>query len=234
MSGRTFVSKDISVSDKLAEYRSRRVPYELTRAGFRLTITQGVYPTSELSELFLDPMERGPFALGNGSHVLDYGTGSGFLALQAAQRGATVIATDISPDCISCAKLNAAKAGVDTRIEFRCGEDLITIGPHEKFDQIYAGMPWDNGHASDLLGRSMYDHDFSMRRALFDRATSLLKPGGAVFFSSYEGHDTKYPEIYDRENSEFDIVSERVIKGLRHMIIRMQPRSSTRLTRSAT
>jgi len=49
--------------------------------------------------------------------VLDIGTGTGILALVAAQKGASVIASDINDKAIEIAKKNAALN--DVKIEFR-------------------------------------------------------------------------------------------------------------------
>lgn len=70
-----------------------------------------------------------------GASVADVGTGCGILALAAKRYGAKrVLATDIDPQAIKCAKINCA----DTDIEFHTGS-LLT-GIDEKFDIIIANL----------------------------------------------------------------------------------------------
>lgn len=73
--------------------------------------------------------------LQQGASVADVGTGTGILALAAKRYGAgRVLATDIDPQSIECAKLNCA----DTDIEFL--EANLLIGVTEKFDIIIANL----------------------------------------------------------------------------------------------
>src|SRR5687767_14697484 len=54
--------------------------------------------------------------------VLDLGTGSGIGAVFAAQRGASVVAVDINPEAVRCARINALLNDLDERIEVRRGD----------------------------------------------------------------------------------------------------------------
>lgn len=56
--------------------------------------------------------------------IADVGTGSGCIAIALAKHipGASIIATDISPDALAVAKENAAAQGVADRIDFRQGD----------------------------------------------------------------------------------------------------------------
>ena len=53
-----------------------------------------------------------------GHHILDVGTGNGFLATALALRGARVTAVDVSPVSLKVARQRAALNGVEDRIEF--------------------------------------------------------------------------------------------------------------------
>lgn len=55
----------------------------------------------------------------NGRHILDLGTGNGFLAAALALRGARVTAIDVSLASIELARLRAERSGVLDRITFR-------------------------------------------------------------------------------------------------------------------
>ncbi len=74
--------------------------------------------------------------------ILDIGTGSGILAVTMAAElpGASVVATDISPEALAVASENAVRSGVDGRIEFRCCS--MTTGVTGKFDILLCNPPY--------------------------------------------------------------------------------------------
>ena len=84
-----------------------------------------------------------------GKSVLDIGTGSGILALYAAQLGAAkVVATDIEPRALECTRENARRLGVEPLIETRLVRPesplaYSVIRPGEVFDIIVGAPPAD-------------------------------------------------------------------------------------------
>ena len=92
--------------------------------------------TERLVELILK------FELPADARCVDVGTGSGVIALTlAAERPeARVQAVDRSPNALTLARENAAKLGLDGRVEFLTG-DLLTpcAGP---FDLVAANLPY--------------------------------------------------------------------------------------------
>ena len=75
-----------------------------------LAFGTGSHPTTRLVLAFLERTVRG------GERVLDYGCGSGILALAAAKLGAAeVVATDIDPTALETALANARTNGVELK-----------------------------------------------------------------------------------------------------------------------
>jgi len=74
--------------------------------------------------------------------VLDMGTGCGILAVLAAKKAEKVVATDINPYAIKCAKKNAKMNGVEEKIEFRLGDLFQPIRPDETFSLILFNAPY--------------------------------------------------------------------------------------------
>jgi magnesium-protoporphyrin O-methyltransferase len=60
----------------------------------------------------------------SGMRLLDAGCGTGALALVAAERGAQVVAIDLSPQLVALAAERAAKNPFSVRIKFRSGDML--------------------------------------------------------------------------------------------------------------
>lgn len=77
-----------------------------------------------------------------GDQVLDVGTGSGIQAIFAASLARKVVATDINPKSILCAKINAKLNGVENKVEARLGDLFSPIKSGEKFDLIIFNFPY--------------------------------------------------------------------------------------------
>jgi ribosomal protein L11 methyltransferase len=89
----------------------------------------GTHPTTRLCLGWLDA------ALAPGVSVLDYGCGSGILAVAAALLGAgEVLGTDIDPQAVDAARLNAEANGA--RARFVLPGEL----PAERFDVVVANI----------------------------------------------------------------------------------------------
>lgn len=72
----------------------------------------------------------------HGRRVLDAGCGTGALALEAARRGAEVVAIDLSPTLVQLAQERAASDPAAARIQFRSGDMLDpALG---EFDHVVA------------------------------------------------------------------------------------------------
>jgi magnesium-protoporphyrin O-methyltransferase len=72
----------------------------------------------------------------SGARLLDAGCGTGALSLEAAARGADVVAVDLSPTLIDLARSRAATDPAAARIDFRAG-DMLDAG-FGSFDYVVA------------------------------------------------------------------------------------------------
>jgi magnesium-protoporphyrin O-methyltransferase len=71
-----------------------------------------------------------------GARLLDAGCGTGALAVEAARRGADVLATDISPTLVDLARERAPRDLGEGRITFAVGDMLDAS--HGRFDHVVA------------------------------------------------------------------------------------------------
>lgn len=207
---------------KLDKLRTLAEPYEIQRAQLTLVVLPNVYPTSEVSELVAECLEEAHFGA-TGARVLDYGTGTGFLALCAAQRGAAVVATDINPAAVACARLNAARYNLSATIDVRLGRELESISSDERFDVVVGGLPWDDADVSDMLDRAMYDSGFRMRDALLSNARRLLTPNGRILLTYAAFAERRNPLANNAYGLTVEIVRERVISGELHYVVSVTP-----------
>ena len=68
-------------------------------------------------------------AVGDGSRVIDIAAGSGGQSIAAARRGATVLATDISPNILAEAEAAAREAGVSTIATHVADGESLDVAP---------------------------------------------------------------------------------------------------------
>ncbi|HZS93493.1 MAG TPA: HemK2/MTQ2 family protein methyltransferase [Chloroflexota bacterium] len=80
--------------------------------------------------------------------VLDIGCGSGIAAVYVARAGGTVVATDINPEAVRCARINALLNHVEDRVDVRLG-DLFAPVARERFELILFNPPYFDGKPTE-------------------------------------------------------------------------------------
>ncbi|MEU2269157.1 HemK2/MTQ2 family protein methyltransferase [Streptomyces olindensis] len=144
-------------------------------------VLPGVYAPQEDTELLAGALSDEP--LPPGAEVLDVGTGTGALALEAARRGFRVTAVDVSWGAVWAARLNARLAGLPVRI--RHG-NLFEPVRGESYDLVLANPPYvpapDGRRAPRGAARAWDAGDDG--RLVVDRicreAPGLLRRGGVL------------------------------------------------------
>ncbi|MGN6701124.1 MAG: class I SAM-dependent methyltransferase [Thermomicrobiales bacterium] len=112
-----------------------------------------------------------------GTAVLDLGTGSGIGAIFAARWAGHVVAVDINPDAVRCARMNALLHRLDERIAVRQG-DLFAPVMSERFDVVLFNPPYYRGTPRDALDHAWRSPDIIERFAAGLR--DHLTPGGSA------------------------------------------------------
>ena len=107
-----------------------------------------------------------------GPRVLDFGTGSGCLAVTLALEidGSNVVAVDVSSDALDVARENAARLGADVGFVHGDGLEALRSVGGRPFDLVVANPPYVDLAEREQLAREVRDHE---------PALALFAPPGA-------------------------------------------------------
>jgi release factor glutamine methyltransferase len=103
------------------------------------TVFDEVYEPAEDTFIAADALKQ---IVRDGDTVLDVGTGCGILAVVAAKRTDRVVAIDVNPYAVECAKLNAEANNVADKINIRLGSMFHPLSKAERFDLILFNAPY--------------------------------------------------------------------------------------------
>ncbi|MCB1914586.1 MAG: class I SAM-dependent methyltransferase [Rhodocyclaceae bacterium] len=139
--------------------------------GRRIHPHYGVF--SPIRGEYLDLVARTP--LPSSELAFDLGTGTGVLAAVLARRGVErVVATDLSPRALTCARENLSTLGFGERVDV-CRADLYPPG---RAPLVVCNPPWLPGKAASPLDAAVYDPDSRMLRGFIDGLGAHLAPDG--------------------------------------------------------
>ena len=156
--------------------RHRRLVLEEV-AGLQLVVLPDVFHPALFSSTLLLGTAIGDEAL-EGKRILEVGTGSGFLALQASRRATYTIGVDINPEAVRALRINALLNHLEDKVEAREG-DLFAAVAGERFDLILFNPPYFAGEATEPWDYAWRDVD-QTRARFVAQAAQFLRPGGRL------------------------------------------------------
>ena len=119
-----------------------------------------------------------PVAFKKESIAFDIGTGTGVLAALLAQRGFTrVIATDLNPRALQCARENIQRLGLSKQVEV-IEADLFPPG---RAALVVCNPPWIPARPTSALEQAVFDHNSAMLRGFLAGVAEHLTPGGEAW-----------------------------------------------------
>ena len=139
--------------------------------------------------------------------ALDMGTGSGIGAVFAARRGYNVVAVDLNPGAIRCARINSLLNGLNERIEVRRG-DLYEPLHGERFDLVMFNPPFFRGTPSDWLDAAWRSSDVIERFAAGFPAVMKAR-GKAFILLSSDGEKEAMLQALRRAGMDVETATER-------------------------
>ena len=155
------------------------------------------------------------------STVLDFGTGTGCIAIALAVKcpQAIIMATDISAEALALAKENAVRHNVAGQIRFLQGDGFTTFPTDASFDLIVSNPPYIPSAEIATLHPEVRDFDpcaaldggvdgLDFYRRLAVEAKSFLKPNGKIMLEFGDGQDRTIRNIFEAEKWIVEAVKE--------------------------
>lgn len=181
-----------------------------------LKLKQEVYKPAEDSFILAENL-----LVDKGDVVLDIGTGTGILALAAAEKADKVVGTDINPIAVELARENARVNGIGNVEFIQC--DLFPPG-NERFDLIVFNPPYLPVKEPGLLEKAWSGGEGGIEiieRFLNSVSKHLKEDGVFELLVSSLGDMERIDEIMKRNKIESEIIDKRrlffeelsVIKG---------------------
>ncbi len=155
------------------EWRTKGI--EIPEAGGRIHPHYGVFAPIRREYVDLVSTTPLPEACAATSLAFDVGTGTGVLAAVLARRGIErVIATDLDPRALICARENVDRLGLAPRIEV-LRADLF---PEGRAALVVCNPPWIPARPSSATEHGIYDPESRMLRGFLAALPDHLVAGG--------------------------------------------------------
>jgi len=154
------------------------------------------------------------------------GTGSGIGAILAAQQASRVVAVDLNPAAVRCARINAMLNGVEDRVEVREGDLFAPIGS-EQFDVVLFNPPYYRGQPRDAVDLAWRSPDVVERFAA--DLQRHLRPGGyALIVLSSDGEATTFLQSFQEQGLSVAALAKRDLINETLAIYRLSPSAAER------
>ena len=167
-----FVASLRELLGLIGAHEWRRSGVELPALGQRIHPHYGVF--SPIRGEYVQLVADTPLPAGT-RLAFDIGTGTGVLAAVLAQRGIKhIVATDMDPRALSCARDNLARLDLLEQVEV-IEADLFPAG---RAPLIVCNPPWLPARPSSRIEYAVYDPDSRMLRGFLAGLLAHLEPGG--------------------------------------------------------
>ncbi|HZT22122.1 MAG TPA: peptide chain release factor N(5)-glutamine methyltransferase [Verrucomicrobiae bacterium] len=160
-------------------------------------------------------------AAGRSPTVLDFGTGTGCLAIALAAQcpASRIVATDISPEALALAEANAVQNKVADRIEFVLGDGFAPLPKGWPFDLIISNPPYIPTSEIETLAPEVKHFDpraaldggsdgLDFYRMFATQAGTFLKPDGRLLLEFGDGQAEAIRKILEAQKWIVEAVKE--------------------------
>jgi release factor glutamine methyltransferase len=218
---RVLAPGEIEQCRELVQRRGRHEPLQhitgtVCFCGLDLAVTPDVLiPRPETEQLaerawgYLNQLAPG----GTAPCVLDFGTGSGCLAIAVAVHCPTarVEALDVSEPALELAARNAARHRVAERIHFSRGAELAALPPSMRFDLLMSNPPYVPTAEIETLAPEVREHEpraaldggadgLNFFRNLAEHGRPRVTPNGKMMLECGDGQTKPIRQLLENQN----------------------------------
>ena len=236
---RTLGPVEVDALRKAVQRRGQREPLQhiigsTSFCGFEIAVDRHVLvprpETESLAELgwqFLSTLKFQP------PTCLDFGTGSGCLAIAIAGKcpAVQVTALDISPEALAVARQNLARHGLTERVQLIQGDGLVALPANVRFDLIVSNPPYIPTAEIESLQTEVRDFDpraaldggvdgLEFIHRLAAEAGGFLASAGRLMLEFGDGQAGAAREIFCSQNWIVETVREDYSQRPRFLIAR--------------
>jgi HemK-related putative methylase len=155
-----------------------------------------------------------------GSSVLDMGTGTGIGAIASSRWASRVIAVDINPEAVRCARINALMNHVEDRVEAR-ESDLFAAVTGERFDVVLFNPPFYRGKPRDRYDHAWRSND-TFERFAGQLPEHLTESGHALLVLSSDGESESFLACLREHGYRIGIAARRDFLNEQMTVYRVQ------------
>ena len=201
------------------ELKKIKEEQKITVLGKELFVLSGIF-----APIFSDSVELAKAVIGEvrqGDEVLDLGTGTGIQAIFAAEKAKNVLAVDINPIALKCAKKNVENLGLENKIEIKESNLFSNVG-NQVFDLIIFDPPFRWFKPRDLLEKSELDENYEVLQKFFKQVKSHLKPNGRIILVFSNTGDIEYlKELIEKSGFNSIVLSEKEDDWRRYFVFKI-------------
>lgn len=139
--------------------------------------------------------------------ILDIGTGTGVIpiSLKRLYPEARVEAWDISQEALALAEENSKRLGME--VDFKL-KDVLNSTSDSRFDLVVSNPPYITEQEKSEMQKEVVEHEPHLAlfvpnddpllfyRRIFDLTSSLMNPGGALYFECHEKYAAEVALLY--------------------------------------
>jgi HemK-related putative methylase len=142
-----------------------------------------------------------------GSTALDMGTGSGIGAVFAAQLAGKVVAVDVNPAAVRCARINVLLNRVEERVDVLEGDLFAPVGA-QRFDVVLFNPPYYRGTPKDNLDKA-WRSEGTVERFATELRDHLTPRGCALVILSSDGEQEAFLHAFRSSGQDIGVVTSR-------------------------
>lgn len=232
---RRLSEQELETLRGLVKRRSEREPLQhivgtTSFCGFEFRVNRDVLIPRPETELLAERAWK--FLEGRESPtVLDFGTGSGCLAITIALNAptATVHTVDVSEAALVVARENSVRLGAGDRVVFHAGDGFAAVPAELMFDLLVSNPPYIASAEIETLEPEVRDFDprlaldggadgLDFYRRLAKEGRSRLKPGGQLMIELGAGQHGDVSRLFTNEGWTVEAV-EKDYAGVERILI---------------